>query len=142
MEHVTVLLIDRRPERAAPRSSDCGLADSLERPLAAIEFDPASGAFDANAANYADHIPSGILKPKIYHDDQHLTPRAHRAPGRRESPRAGFHFREATGEQSELVGLQVNAQPSMSLAPDMAAHAGSSFHEPVAWMAEDASCDR
>jgi D-alanine-D-alanine ligase len=29
-----------------------------------------------------------------------------------------------------------------SLVPDMAAYAGMSFNELVAWMVEDASCDR
>jgi D-alanine-D-alanine ligase len=44
-----------------------------------------------------------------------------------------------------LVCLEVNTQPGMtetSLVPDMAAHAGISFAELVAWMVEDASCDR
>ncbi len=41
--------------------------------------------------------------------------------------------------------LEVNTQPGMtetSLVPDMAAYAGLSFGELVAWIVEDASCDR
>jgi D-alanine-D-alanine ligase len=39
----------------------------------------------------------------------------------------------------------VNTQPGMtrtSLVPELAAHAGQSFPELVAWMVEDASCRR
>ena len=45
----------------------------------------------------------------------------------------------------EFVCLEVNTQPGMtetSLVPEMAAHAGMSFAELVAWIVEDASCDR
>ncbi|MGA8712830.1 MAG: D-alanine--D-alanine ligase, partial [Roseiarcus sp.] len=56
-----------------------------------------------------------------------------------------FRFDETKGEEGELVCLEVNTQPGMtetSLVPEMAAHAGLSFGELVAWMVEDASCDR
>ena len=148
MKHVAILKADRRAGRAARLSSDCRSADSPERPLGPIEFDPASEAFDATDAKNAEggphRFPWENLKPIIYHNAQDLTPEAHRAPGRRESRRAGFHFSEATGDEGELVELKVKAEPGMtesSLAPDRAARAGSSFHEPGAWMVEDASCD-
>jgi D-alanine-D-alanine ligase len=149
MKHVAVLEADRRAGRAAPLSSDCRSADSLERPLGRSEVDPASEAFDAIDAKNAEGGPHRIrsenLKPNIYHDAQDLTPKAHRAPGRRESRRAGLRFSEATSDEGELVDLKVKAEPGMtetSPAPDRAARAGSSFHEPGAWMVENASCDR
>jgi len=148
MKHVAVLEADGRAGRAAPLSSGCGSADSLE-PLGHVEFDPASEAFDGIDAKNAEggprHIPSENLKPNIYHNAQDFALRAHRAHGRRESRRAGFHFSEATGDEGELVDLKVKAEPGMtesSLAPDRAARASLSFHELVAWMVEDASCDR
>jgi D-alanine-D-alanine ligase len=149
MKHVAILEADRRAGRAARLSSDCRAADSPGRPLGPVEFDPASEAFegiDAKNAEEGPHpIPRENLKPIIYHNAQDLTPEARRAPGRRESRRAGFHSSEATGDEGELVELKVKAEPGMtesSLAPDRAARAGSSFDEPGAWMVEDASCDR
>jgi D-alanine-D-alanine ligase len=44
-----------------------------------------------------------------------------------------------------LFCLEVNTQPGMtemSLVPELAAHAGISFDELVAWMVEDASLNR
>jgi D-alanine-D-alanine ligase len=149
MKHVAILEADRQAGRAARLSSDCRSADWLERPLGPVEFDPASEAFDGTDAKNAEvgphHIPSENLKPNIYHNVQNLTSEAYRAPGRRESRRAGLHFSEAAGDDGELVDLKVKAEPGMtesSLAPDRAARAGSSFDEPGAWMVEDASCDR
>ena len=74
-----------------------------------------------------------------------LTLTAHRALGCRGVSRADFRFDETNGDEGELVCLEVNTQPGMtetSLVPEMAAHAGLSFGELVAWIAEDASCDR
>ena len=45
----------------------------------------------------------------------------------------------------EVIWLEVNTQPGMtrtSLVPELAAHAGMSFPELVAWIVEDASCRR
>jgi len=149
MKHVAILEADRRAGRAARLSSDCRSADSLERPLGPVESDPASEAFDGNDAKNAEgrphHIPQENLKLNIYHHAQNLAPEAHRAPGRRESRRAGLHFSEAAGDGGELVELKVRAEPGMtesSLASDRAARAGSPVHEPGGWMVEDASCDR
>ena len=91
------------------------------------------------------HILPANLKPNIYHKVQDLTLRAHRALGCRGVSRADFRFDETKGDEGELVCLEVNTQPGMtetSLVPDMAAYAGMSFGELVAWMVEDASCDR
>lgn len=120
-----------------------------ERVLGVIEIQPISEAFYGYDAKYAKggsrHVLPADIKPNIYHKVQELTLRAHRALGCRGVSRADFRFDESKGEEGELVCLEVNTQPGMtetSLVPEMAAHAGLSFGELVAWIAEDASCDR
>ncbi len=120
-----------------------------DRVLGVIEIQPVSEAFYGYDAKYAKggsrHVLPAEIKPNIYHKVQELTLRAHRALGCRGVSRADFRFDESKGEEGELVCLEVNTQPGMtetSLVPEMAAHAGLSFGELVAWMVEDASCDR
>ncbi len=120
-----------------------------ERVFDIIEIEALSEAFYGYDAKYAKggsrHILPANLKPNIYHKVQELTLRAHRALGCRGVSRADFRFDETKGDEGELVCLEVNTQPGMtetSLVPDMAAYAGLSFAELVAWMVEDASCDR
>ena len=120
-----------------------------ERVFDIIEIVPVSEAFYGYDAKYAKggsrHVLPANLKPNIYHKVQELTLRAHRALGCRGVSRADFRFDDTIGDEGELVCLEVNTQPGMtetSLVPDMAAHAGLSFAELVAWMVEDASCDR
>ena len=48
-------------------------------------------------------------------------------------------------KRDRVALLEVNTQPGMtptSLVPEQAAHVGMSFVELVAWMIEDASCQR
>ena len=120
-----------------------------DRVLGVIEIQPVSEAFYGYDAKYAKggstHVLPAKIKPNIYHKVQELTLTAHRALGCRGVSRADFRFDETKGEEGELVCLEVNTQPGMtetSLVPEMAAHAGLSFGELVAWMVEDASCDR
>jgi D-alanine-D-alanine ligase len=120
-----------------------------ERVFGVIEIQPVSEAFYGYDAKYAKggskHILPAELKPNIYHKVQDSTLRAHRALGCRGVSRADFRFDETKGEEGDLVCLEVNTQPGMtetSLVPEMAAHAGMTFGELVAWMVEDASCDR
>ncbi len=120
-----------------------------ERVFDIIEIEALSEAFYGYDAKYAKggsrHILPAKLKPNIYHKVQELTLRAHRALGCRGVSRADFRFDDTKGDEGELVCLEVNTQPGMtetSLVPDMAAFAGLSFAELVAWMVEDASCDR
>ena len=135
MKHVADMRADRTAERAALRGQ--------------INGDPASQAFEGIVAQkYVKrgplHVASQNLKPNIYYKAQDSTHGAHRVQGRCGVSRADSRFSGATGDEGELVGLEVNTEPGMtetSLAPELAAHAGSSFGEPVAWMAEDASCD-
>jgi D-alanine-D-alanine ligase len=120
-----------------------------DRALGVIEIRPVSEDFYGYDAKYAKggslHILPAEIKPKIYLEVQSLSVKAHRALGCRGVSRADFRYDELKGEGGELVCLEVNTQPGMtetSLVPDMAAHAGISFADLVAWMVEDASCDR
>ncbi len=131
----------------AGKELTCAVMGDL--PLGVIEIRPVSEAFYGYDAKYAKggslHVLPAEIKPKIYQDVQNLTLRAHRALGCRGVSRADFRFDESKGEDGELVCLEVNTQPGMtetSLVPDMAAHAGIAFADLVAWMVEDASCDR
>lgn len=68
--------------------------------------------------------------------------RAHDALGCRGISRADFRY---DPETDDLILLEVNTQPGMtptSLVPEQAAHRGIAFPDLVAWMVEDASCDR
>jgi D-alanine-D-alanine ligase len=120
-----------------------------ERVFDIIEIQPVSEAFYGYDAKYAKggsiHVLPAKIKPKIYHEVQELSLRAHRALGCRGVSRADFRLDESQGEFGELVCLEVNTQPGMtetSLVPEMAAYAGLSFGELVEWMVEDASCNR
>jgi D-alanine-D-alanine ligase len=125
----------------------CGVLG--DRALGVIEVLPVSEGWYGYDAKYAKggslHILPAEIKPKIYHEVQNLAVRAHRALGCRGVTRADFRLDETKGEDGELICLEVNTQPGMtetSLVPDMATHEGISFAELVAWMVEDASCDR
>jgi len=71
---------------------------------------------------------------------------AHDALGCKGISRADFRLDpDATDGSDDLILLEVNTQPGMtptSLVPEQAAHRGISFTDLVAWMVEDASCDR
>ncbi|MDB5527701.1 MAG: D-alanine--D-alanine ligase [Devosia sp.] len=102
--------------------------------------------YDAKyAAGGSVHIIPAQLKPKIYDKVQKMALAAHAAFGCRGVTRTDFRYNEAAGEDGELVCLEINTQPGMtqtSLVPEQALHAGHSFEELVAWMVEDASCNR
>lgn len=123
-------------------------APGAERALGIIEIVPEESlAFYDFEAKYrkggSTHILPARLLPDVYQKVQMLAIEAHRALGCRGVSRADFRYDVAgTGE---LVCLEVNTQPGMtgtSLVPDMAAHSGIPFADLVAWMVEDASCDR
>ena len=59
--------------------------------------------------------------------------------------RADFRWDDTVEGTGGLICLEVNTQPGMtetSLVPELAAYAGISFPELVAWMVEDASLNR
>lgn len=80
----------------------------------------------------------GDLRAKI----QDCAEKAYRALGCRGIARADFRY---DPKQDRVAILEINTQPGMtptSLVPDAARHDGLSFADIVAWMVEDASCER
>ena len=99
--------------------------------------------FDAKyAAGGSQHVipadlPAHVTKAAM---DASLT--AHLALGCRGATRSDFRYDE---KKDRLVILETNTQPGMtptSLVPEQAAYMGMSFVDLVAWMIEDASCQR
>jgi len=116
--------------------------------LAVIEVVPTARFYDYEA-KYAPggstHLLPAPIAPLVYREVQRLTLAAHRALGCRGVSRADFRWDDTVEGSGGLVCLEVNTQPGMtetSLVPELAAHAGISFPELVAWMVEDASLDR
>lgn len=80
----------------------------------------------------------GDLRAKI----QDCAEKAYRALGCRGIARADFRYDPT---EDRVAILEINTQPGMtptSLVPDAARHDGLSFADIVAWMVEDASCER
>lgn len=99
--------------------------------------------FDAKyAEGGSQHILPAKLPIELYETIQRHAVSAHNALGCRGISRADFRFDETT---EDLICLEVNTQPGMtptSLVPEMAAHAGYDFPALMAWMVEDATCNR
>jgi D-alanine-D-alanine ligase len=119
-----------------------------DKPLGIIDIVPEVGFYDYHA-KYAQggsrHILPAALSPVVYQNIQMLTLKAHQALGCRGVSRADFRLDDRPDGTGELVCLEVNTQPGMtetSLVPELAAHAGYSFDELVAWMVEDATLNR
>ncbi len=82
-------------------------------------------------------IPAGVAERIQRH-----TLAAHRALGCRGVSRSDFRWDDV---KDDLVFLEINTQPGMtptSLIPELAAHAGMTFGQLVAWLVEDASLER
>ncbi|CAL8982013.1 D-alanine--D-alanine ligase [Rhodoplanes serenus] len=119
-----------------------------DRALDVIEIVPNVAFYDYEA-KYAPggstHVLPARIKPNVYQQVRTLALRAHQALGCRGVSRADFRFDDRLEGTAGLFCLEVNTQPGMtetSLVPEMAAHAGISFEELVAWMVEDASLGR
>jgi D-alanine-D-alanine ligase len=115
-----------------------------------IEIVPLKGlTFYDYEAKYAPggskHELPAQISSNIYQLIQRYTLQAHEALGCRGVSRADFRFDDTDGGTGEVVCLEVNTQPGMtatSLVPELAAHAGRPFGALVAWIIEDASCNR
>lgn len=114
-----------------------------------IEIVPVGSEFYDYDSKYvpggSKHVLPAALKPNIYQGIQKMSETAHAALGCRGVSRADFRFDDKGDGEGDIVILEVNTQPGMtetSLVPEMAAHAGLAFPDLVAWMVEDASCDR
>ena len=118
--------------------------------LGVTEVLPADGlAFYDYEAKYAPggskHVLPAQISPNVYQFIQKLSLAAHVALGCRGVSRTDFRYDDTPGGSGELVCLEVNTQPGMtvtSLVPELAAHAGWSFGEFLSWIVEDASCNR
>jgi D-alanine-D-alanine ligase len=120
-----------------------------DRALGVIEILPTGEEFYDYEAKYAPggstHILPAPVPPEIYEACRELSLAAHAALGCRGVSRADFRWDDSRPGLDGLSCLEVNTQPGMtetSLVPEMAAHAGISFEDLVAWMVEDASLNR
>jgi D-alanine-D-alanine ligase len=96
-------------------------------------------------AGGSKHECPAKISPNIYQKIQTLALRAHQAIGCRGVSRSDFRYDDRHSVNGEIIWLEVNTQPGMtptSLVPEIAAHAGHSFGDLVAWMVENASCLR
>ena len=134
-------------ERYIPgRELTCAVMGDVALGVTEIITDLAFYNYEAKYTEGGSHhvIPARI-SPKIYDKVQKMSLKAHAALGCRGVSRTDFRFNDLAGEDGELVCLEINTQPGMtplSLAPEQARFAGHSFEEMVAWMVEDASCNR
>lgn len=117
--------------------------------LGVCEIIPTGHAFYDYDSKYvpggSKHEVPAKLSPNIYQKILTLSLRAHQAIGCRGVSRSDFRYDDRHSENGEVVWLEINTQPGMtptSLVPDIAAAAGHSFGDLVAWMVEDASCMR
>ena len=99
--------------------------------------------FDAKyAAGGSQHVVPADLPAKVTQAAMEASLKAHQALCCRGATRSDFRYDE---KKDRLVILETNTQPGMtptSLVPEQAAYMGMSFVELVAWMIEDASCQR
>ena len=134
-------------ERFVPgRDLTCAVMGDVALGVTEIITDLSFYNFEAKyAKGGSSHILPAQIEPKIYDKVQKIALKAHTALGCRGVSRTDFRFNDRAGEDGELVCLEINTQPGMtptSLAPEQALHAGHSFEDLVAWMVEDASCNR
>ena len=134
-------------ERYIPgRELTCAVMGDVALGVTEIVTDLAFYNYEAKyVAGGSRHVVPADIQPKIYDKVQKMALKAHAALGCRGVTRTDFRFNDRAGEDGELVCLEINTQPGMtptSLAPEQARHAGHSFEGLVAWMVEDASCNR
>ena len=118
-----------------------------DRALTVTDIISEGGWYDYHA-KYAEggsrHVLPAEVPDYIFAACLDYALRAHQVLGLRGLSRTDFRWDEARGLDG-LILLETNTQPGMtptSLAPEQAQHCGVSFPELVAWMVEDASCDR
>jgi D-alanine-D-alanine ligase len=134
-------------ERYIPgRELTCAVMGDVALGVTEIVTDLAFYNYEAKyAKGGSNHVVPAQVQPKIYDKVQKMALKAHAALGCRGVSRTDFRYNYQAGPDGELVCLEINTQPGMtetSLAPEQARHAGHSFEELVAWMVEDASCNR
>ena len=113
--------------------------------LGALEIRPRDGFYDYRSKytrGEARYLAPAPMAEADYAAALDHAERAHRALGCAGVTRADFRYDDAPGGAG-LRLLEINTQPGMtpgSLVPAVAAQAGISYPDLVAWMAEDAQC--
>lgn len=115
--------------------------------LGAIEIKPHKGFYDYEAkytAGKADHLMPAPLPEAEYREVCKLAERAHRALGCRGLTRSDFRYNDQDLGEGLFYLLEINTQPGMtplSLAPEIAAHGGTSFNALVDQLVKSATTD-
>ena len=116
-----------------------------DRALAVTEITTLRDYYDFDAkyqAGGSQHVIPANLPAHVTEAAMDAALRAHQALGCRGATRSDFRYDD---KRDRLVILETNTQPGMtptSLVPEQAAFVGMSFEALVAWMIEDASCQR
>lgn len=112
-----------------------------------VQGDVALGIADASDRSSAAErgAIAAAVSSKIYDKAQKMSLRAHEALGCRGVTQVKFRFNDSVDEDAALVCLAVDTQPDLGEGGTVALQvraAGQSYDELIAWMLEDASCDR
>ena len=116
-----------------------------DRALAVTEITTLRDYYDFDAkyqAGGSQHVIPANLPAHVTEAAMDAALRAHQTLGCRGATRSDFRYDD---KRDRLVILETNTQPGMtptSLVPEQAAFVGMSFEALVAWMIEDASCQR
>lgn len=117
--------------------------------LGVTEIIPEGQTFYDFEAKYASggskHQLPAKIKPNIYQKIMMMSLKAHEVIGCKGVSRSDFRLDDGPMGSGELIWLEINTQPGMtatSLVPELAVYAGHSFEEFLAWMVEDATCNR
>jgi len=117
--------------------------------LGATEITTGGHAFYDYESKYSDggsvHTIPAKVPAEISEQAMRYAEAAHDAMGCRGVSRTDFRYDDTVPGKHRLIALEINTQPGMtptSLVPEQAAYTGMSYGQLVAWMVEDASCDR
>ncbi|MFW2437071.1 MAG: D-alanine--D-alanine ligase [Parvibaculales bacterium] len=127
----------------AGRELTCGVMETTAMDV--MEIVPSNGFYDYRAKydeGGSRHDLPADISPALSARIQDISLMAHMALGCRGVSRADFRY---DPETEQLILLEINTQPGMtpvSLVPEMAVARGMSFTDLVAWILEDASCQR
>ena len=119
-----------------------------DEPLEALEIRPRYGFYDYEAKytqGGSEHLVPAPIHPDSYAQALDMAEAAHRTLGCRGVTRADLRYDDTAGEPGRLYVLELNTQPGLtatSLVPEITAYRGLSFAQLVAWLLEDAGCDR
>ena len=115
-----------------------------DKALGAIELVPKRQFYDYKAKYSSKactkHIMPAPISSNKYKEVLNLAKKAHSVLGCRGITRSDFRF-----FRDQFYLLELNTQPGMtklSLVPEIARYCGIKFEDMVAWMIEDASCNR